>query len=114
VARIGKIPGVVEQAHDRKIERNDLRNRAPHTRKIRQVAHDRHGAPALLFESRLQPAELFTIASDQDDGAVLGYLKCGRTPNARGRAGDDDVCLTLGWIFRVGLHFQLLLCEWIA
>jgi hypothetical protein len=33
---------VVEQADDRQIQRDDLRRRAPHTGKIRQVAHDRH------------------------------------------------------------------------
>jgi hypothetical protein len=35
-------PGVVEQPDNRKIERDYLRSRSPHTRKIRQVAYHRH------------------------------------------------------------------------
>jgi hypothetical protein len=87
---------VVEQTGDRKTERNDLCGRMPYARYIRQVAHDRHSPPALLLEGLLHLAELFTIAPDQDDGAVLGYLKCSRAANARSRAGDDK-CLAV-WV----------------
>jgi hypothetical protein len=79
-------PGVVEQPDNRTIKSDDLCSRAPNTPKVRQVAHDAHSATALLFESLLQLAELFTIAPDEDDGAVLGYLECGRATNAGGWA----------------------------
>src|SRR5258707_7619038 len=89
-------PGVVKQTHNWQIERDDLRCGTPHARKIRQITHDRHSAPSLLFKSLLQLAELFRIASDQYDRTVLRHLKCGRAANAGRRSGDDG-CLMLGW-----------------
>jgi len=44
--------GIVEQAGDRKPEGDDLRRRAPHARKVGQVAHDRCRALAFSLDGR--------------------------------------------------------------
>jgi hypothetical protein len=71
------------------MERDDLRSRAPHDRKIGQVAHDRHRVLPLLLDGLLHLAELSAVAADQDDPAVLGQLKCREATYAGSRAGDD-------------------------
>jgi hypothetical protein len=77
------------QAGDRKRQRDDLRGRAPHARKIRQVAHDRHRVLASLLDGLLHLVELLAVAADEDDRAVLGQFKCRGATYAGGRAGDD-------------------------
>jgi hypothetical protein len=61
-----KYARVVEQAGDRKIERDDLRGRASHARNIRQVAHDRHGVLSPLLDGLLHLGELSAVAADQE------------------------------------------------
>jgi hypothetical protein len=68
---------------------DDLRCRTPHTPDVGQVADNTHRAPARTPDRRLRLVELFAIAPGQHDSAVLGHLKCGRTPDAGSRAGDD-------------------------
>ena len=52
VLRCAHLPDarIVEQAGDREMERDDLRGRTPHARKIGQVAHDRYRVLALLLD----------------------------------------------------------------
>ena len=71
------------------MERDDLRGRARHARKIRQVAHDRNRVLAFLLDGLLHLVELSTVAADQDDRAVLGQFECRAATDAGGRAGDD-------------------------
>ena len=71
------------------MERDDLRGRAPHARKIGQVAHDRYRVLALFLDGFLHLVELAAVAADQDDRAVLGQLECRGAAYAGGRAGDD-------------------------
>jgi|HubBroStandDraft_6_1064221.scaffolds.fasta_scaffold766929_1 hypothetical protein len=50
--------------------------RASRAREIRQVACDRHCAPALLLEGLPNLIELFAVPADKYDSAVLGQLEC--------------------------------------
>src|SRR5262249_4092556 len=62
---------------------------ARYARRIGQVAHDRHRVLALLLDRLLHFVELSAVATDQDDGAVLGQLECGAATYAEGRAGNE-------------------------
>ena len=53
-----------------------LWGRAPHTLDVRQVAYNRYGVPSPVSSIDFcKSSEPFTIASDQDNGAVLGLLQ---------------------------------------
>jgi hypothetical protein len=80
---------VVEQAGDRKMERDDLCGRASDARRIRQVAHDRNRVLPFSLDRLLHFVELLAVPANQHDSAVLGQLKCRAATYAGGRAGDD-------------------------
>jgi hypothetical protein len=80
---------VVEQAGDRKMQRDDLRGRATHARQIRQIAHHRHRVLALLRDQLSHLLELAAVAADQHDRAMFGQFECRGATDAGGRAGDD-------------------------
>jgi len=80
---------VVEQAGDRKMERDDFRRRSRHAHRIRQFAHDRNRVLSFLLDGLLHLVELSAVSADQDDCAVLGQFECSAATNAGGRSGDD-------------------------
>jgi hypothetical protein len=71
------------------MERDDLRRRTPHARKIRQVAHDRRRALALSLDAFLRLVELSAIAAHQHKHAVFGQLERRPATDPGGRPGDD-------------------------
>src|ERR1700732_1052700 len=87
-------PGVVEQPDNRKIERDYLRSRSPHPRKIRQVAYHRHCVSTLSHDLLLQVVEFFAVASYQDDITVLDHFQRRSSAYPRGRA-DNDIRLVI-------------------
>ena len=80
---------VVDEAGDRKMERDDLRSRAPRAGDVRQVAHHGDRVSPFLLDGLLHFAELLAVPADQHDSAVLGQLERREASYAGGRAGDD-------------------------
>jgi hypothetical protein len=80
---------VVEQAGDRKTKLHDLIGRAPHDRRLGQVADHRHRAPSFPLDCVSHFAKPFAVAPDKDDGPVLGEFERRAAPSSRSRPGDD-------------------------
>jgi hypothetical protein len=68
-------PRVVEQADDRKMERDDLRGRLPHARNVGEVTHDCGRALAFSLDGLSDLVEFLGVTSDQHDRSVLGKLQ---------------------------------------